>query len=400
VGRGTVPAVRTGLPVLVLPALLVVGCSGSGSTGAPGEGGASPASFGEGGSSGDDASPAGGGSTGGTVGSGSSGGATGNPGGGAGGADSGGRETDADAGAIGTDGSSPGSVPARPSPGCGGSSAVTGNVDITYSGTARSYLLHMPASSPAGPLPLVVNLHPYTGTGAMQESITGMSALADSAGFVVAYPNGLGTPADWNAGSCCSAASEGNRDDVGFIDAVVDDVGAHACIDLARVYVTGFSNGGMMTVRLACQDADRFAAAATVSGTAAIPLDTCTPSRPIAFMHVHGTADPLVPYDGGLGGLPISGEPTPDFPAVSQEIATMRAEDQCPSASDVDFDAGSASCTHWGSCSQGAEVIFCTITGGTHAWPGDPGTGYLYTETSTFDATTEIWRFFQRHAIP
>jgi polyhydroxybutyrate depolymerase len=272
-------------------------------------------------------------------------------------------------------------------------------VNLAFESTARSYLLHLPATATKGPIPLVINLHMYGGSGAVQESLTGMDTVADSEGFIVTYPNGLGDPTDWNAGSCCSAASEGNRDDVGFIAAVVDDVAAHACVDLARVYVAGFSNGGMMTVRLACQMADTFAAAATVSGTAAIPLDTCQPSRPIAFLHVHGNADPLVPYDGGSGGLAISGEPTPVFPAVAQEIATMRGEDNCPAASDVYFDQGNASCTQFSPCGSESEVIFCTISGGGHAWPTSGTPTSEYAEMSAFDATTQIWRFFNRHAL-
>ena len=307
-----------------------------------------------------------------------------------------------DAGVVGVASADAGPPPVRPSAACTGNvaTAATGSVAITYGGTARSYLLHLPTAASTAPRPLVVSLHPYTGSGAEQESLTGMSTLADTAGFVVTYPNGLGSPPDWNAGACCSAASEGNRDDEGFLGAVIDDIGAHVCIDLSRVYVAGFSNGGMMTVRLACEMADRFAAAATVSGSAAIPLDTCKPSRPIPFMHIHGTADALVPYDGGAGGLPISGEPTPVFPPVAQEVATFRSSDGCPAASDVYFDQGSAQCDHWGPCTADSEVIFCTIDGGTHAWPADPATGAVFTETSTLDATTQIWRFLQRHALP
>jgi polyhydroxybutyrate depolymerase len=294
-----------------------------------------------------------------------------------------------------------GPAPARPSTGCSGNptALATGNVDITFGGAARSYLLHVSTAAASAPRPLVVSLHPYTASGAAQESLTGMSALADKEGFVVVYPNGLGNPTNWNAGACCSSGAEGDRDDKGFLGAVVDDIGAHLCIDLARVYVEGFSNGGMMTVRLACEMADRFAAAATVSGTATVPLAGCKPSRPIAFMHVHGTSDTLVPYDGGNGGLPLSGRPTPVFPAVSQEVATLRSDDACPASSTASFDQGSAHCDHWGPCGGDSEVVLCTIQGGSHAWPASSGTGGVFTESSPFDATTQIWQFLQRHAL-
>jgi polyhydroxybutyrate depolymerase len=303
-----------------------------------------------------------------------------------------------DAGAGG-DGAAKAGAP-RPSVGCAADAGATasGVVNLSYGGTERSYVLHVPASAAGGSIALVLSLHGYSLSGSEEESLTAMDALADTEGFLIAYPNGVGDPTDWNAGACCSAASEGNRDDEGFLSAVVGDVAAHACVDLTRVYVAGFSNGGMMTGRLACDLAGQFAAAATVSGTAIIPLDTCLPSRPIPFMHIHGNADPLVPYDGGAGGLPLSGRPTPVFPAVADEIAKFRTADGCPSTSDTYFDSGNAQCAHWGPCQQTSEVVFCTIDQGGHAWPG--GVGFQYTESSALDATKTIWTFFKGHTLP
>jgi len=295
-------------------------------------------------------------------------------------------------------GSSDASTGPRPSAGCSGtSSAASATLNLTFGGVARTYDLHLPSGSPQGPRPLVVNLHPYTGTSGGQAQLTGMNTLADSEGFLIAYPQGLGSPTDWNAGACCSAASEGDRDDVGFLDAVIDDVAAKSCVDLARVYAIGFSNGGMMTYRLACQDSARFAATASVSGSATVPLDTCEPTHPMPLLHVHGTADPLVPYDGGAGGLPISGRPTPVFPSVADEIATFRMRDSCPSASTVYFNQSDAHCDHWGPCKDGSEVIQCTIAGGGHSWPGGAG---AFSETSALDTTQQIWTFLKRHSLP
>jgi polyhydroxybutyrate depolymerase len=299
----------------------------------------------------------------------------------------------------GTSGAVDASTGPRPSTGCtGGAGAASATVSLSYGGTARSYDLHVPSGSPGGPRPLVVNLHGYTGSPAQQEGLTAMNTLADSEGFFVAYPQGLGSTPDWNAGACCSAASEGDRDDVGFLNAVVDDIAAKTCVDLARVYSMGFSNGGMMTYRLACQDSSRFAAAASVSGSAVVPLDgTCAPVHPMPLFHVHGNADPLVPYDGGAGGLPLSGRPTPIFPAAADEVAAFRTKNACPAASTVYFDDGNAHCDHWGPCQGGSEVIFCTIDQGGHAWPG--GTG-VFSESSPLDATAQIWTFFKRHTLP
>jgi polyhydroxybutyrate depolymerase len=286
----------------------------------------------------------------------------------------------------------------RRSPGCTSHApATSGTVSLTYGGTSRTYILHVPAGAPSGARPLVINMHGYTGSASQQEGLTAMDGVADQAGFFVAYPNGEGSPTDWNAGACCSAASEGDRDDEGFLGAVIDDIAAKSCVDLARVYSCGFSNGGMMTYRLGCEVSARFAAIASVSGSAAIPLDTCTPVHPMPLMHVHGNADPLVPYDGGPGGLPLSGRATPIFPAAADEVAAFRTKDGCPSASDVYFDSGNAHCDHWGPCQGGSEVVFCTVNQGGHAWPGGTGSS---SESSSLDATQAIWTFFQKHALP
>jgi polyhydroxybutyrate depolymerase len=285
---------------------------------------------------------------------------------------------------------------ARPSPGCSKTGATSATENLSSGGMARTYDLHVPPSA-SGPSPLVINMHGYTGSSAQQETLTNMNALADTEGFLVAYPQGVGSPADWNAGACCSASSEGDRDDIGFLNAVIDDVGARTCVDLARVYAIGFSNGGMMSYRLACEDAPRFAAFASVSGSAAVDLTACSPSHPMPLFHVHGNADPLVPYDGGNGGLPLSGRPTPVFPAAADEVAAFRSKDGCPSTSSVYFSQGNAHCDHWGPCTDGSEVIFCTIDQGAHAWPGATG---VFSEASPLDATAEIWTFLKRHALP
>ncbi|HEX3770712.1 MAG TPA: PHB depolymerase family esterase [Polyangiaceae bacterium] len=371
----------------------LVGCSGAsaGTSAAPG---------GTGAIGGDDAQASGGGSSGmnGSSGTGSDGGDDATlPSSSGGASGDGGAAGEVGDAAKGGDGGGS-STPARPSSGCSGGNATSATIDLSFGGMARTYDLHVPAAG-TGPRPLVVNLHGYTQSSSSQATLTNMNALADTEGFLVAYPQGVGTPADWNAGACCSAASEGDRDDIGFLDAVIADIESKTCVDLARVYAMGFSNGGMMSYRLACQDATHFAAFASVSGSAAIPLDsTCAPAHPMSLLHVHGNADPLVPYDGGAGGLPLSGRATPVFPAAADEVAAFRTKDGCPSASTVAFSMGNAHCDHWGPCRDGSEVEFCTIDQGGHSWPG--GSGVISTEASPLDATSAIWALLKRHALP
>src|SRR5579859_1407501 len=149
---------------------------------------------------------------------------------------------------------------------------------LDFSGLKRSYLLHLPAKAPAGPVPLVVVLHGGGGTAEGAVKMTGFDAEADASGFIAVYPNGtdkdrpmrvmLGKRGflTWNAGSCCGYAQQKNIDDVGFIRAVVGDVEKQHAVDPKQVYATGISNGGMMSYRLACKASELFAAIGPVAG--------------------------------------------------------------------------------------------------------------------------------------
>ena len=120
---------------------------------------------------------------------------------------------------------------------------------------------------------------------------------------------------------CCGRPARENIDDVGFINAVVNDISGHAGIDPTRVYATGISNGGMMAYTLAC-DAGTFAAIGPDSAT---QLDDCATPHPTSVMHIHGTADRLIRYDGGPG----MGVAQIDGPAVQDLNAFWRNVDQC-----------------------------------------------------------------------
>ena len=123
-------------------------------------------------------------------------------------------------------------------------------VDIRISGFRRTYLVHIPPDyNPQNPLPLVVVIHGAFDTAKGMEKFSGFSDLADREGFVVLYPNGMGILGflqHWNAGHCCGKAANDNLDDVGFVAATIEDVSARLAIDRSRVYMVGFSNGGML----------------------------------------------------------------------------------------------------------------------------------------------------------
>ncbi|MBL0888485.1 alpha/beta hydrolase family esterase [Myceligenerans indicum] len=162
----------------------------------------------------------------------------------------------------------------------------------------RSYEVVVPAGVDE-PFPVILALHPHGGNASQARAAFGLDGPAAAQGFATVYPSGPGE--SWNAGDCCGEAAEEDRDDVGFLEAVVDDLAGRFDVDTDRVYVTGFSNGAMMTYRLACES-DVAAAIAPVSG---VVVTDCPDPLPLPVLHIHGKADDVVPADGseGSGGL-------------------------------------------------------------------------------------------------
>jgi polyhydroxybutyrate depolymerase len=201
---------------------------------------------------------------------------------------------------------------------------------ISVGGLERTYRLHKPAGLPAA-APLVVMLHGGFGNGAQAEKAYGWDKLADSSKFVVAYPDGLNRAWNVNGGGCCGKPAKEGIDDVAFITAAVSDVGNNVNIDASRVYVTGISNGGIMSYTLAC-NTGIFAAIGPDSAT---QLDPCRFPRLTSVMHIHGTADRLIRYDGGPGAgvAHIDGPPVPELNAVPRLLRpAVRSRRQPPDA--------------------------------------------------------------------
>jgi polyhydroxybutyrate depolymerase len=279
-----------------------------------------------------------------------------------------------------------------------GSAAGASEVERTlvFQGEARSYLLHVPDSS-ATARPLVMVLHGGGGNARNAERMSGMSDIADRENFVVVYPNGSGrlrrALLTWNAGNCCGMALDEQVDDVGFLNAVLDDVARRTPIDSRRLYVTGMSNGGMMTYRLGCESAARFAAIAPVAG--AMNVD-CRPAAALSVIAFHGTADQHVLYDGGTPSKSIDRHPRVDTP-VRQTITFWQQFDGCQAyATDT---AAEVTTDDWGKCKAGTEVELNTLEGFGHAWPGgQKGSPRGDDPTASIDASEAMWQFFSRHS--
>jgi polyhydroxybutyrate depolymerase len=266
------------------------------------------------------------------------------------------------------------------------------HIDLEFGGTMRSYEIHLPpAYDGTTALPLVLNFHGFTSSGRGQQASSNMDLTADDEGFLVAYPNGLDS--SWNAGICCGRSATFDVDDVGFARAVIDDIGARGCIDESRVYATGMSNGGFFSHRLACEAADVIAAVAPVAGVLGIDAAACTPARPIPLIHLHGTGDMLVPYEGG--GLAGS-------QSVADSTAGWLARNGCAGEPSVSYQNGAATCETFDQCEGDASVTLCTIEGAGHCWPGQPCPmlGDLGESTTDIDANEAMWELFSTVKLP
>lgn len=261
---------------------------------------------------------------------------------------------------------------------------------IRVDGRGRTFLLYVPigVSSPA---PLVVMLHGGFGSGAQAEKSYHWDEQADQDHFVVAYPDGLDKA--WNTdGGCCGIPAADGVDDVAFLTQMVASIQGQLPIDGQRIYATGISNGGIMAYTLACHSTI-FAAIGPDSAT---ELGSCPSPAPLSVIHIHGTADQNIPYNGGTG----SGVAHIDGPPVPQVNADWRQIDSCPAPQ---ISTAGAVTTSVAACPDGRAVELITIAGAGHQWPGsvpDPITQRLLgidPPSTALDATSTIWQFFAAH---
>lgn len=270
------------------------------------------------------------------------------------------------------------------------------NGEIVSMGEKRKYLLYVPAGyNPSNPAPLVITIHGFAQWPAHQMQITHWNELADENGFLAAYPAGTRFPLRWRIHGQTGTSLDPVRD-IAFLTDLIDKLQAEYNIDPSRIYVNGLSNGGAMSFLLSCHLSDRVAAFASVAGAYLLPWEECQPARPIPAMIFHGTADPIVPYQGG-GTHRNSDVP---FPAIPDWVAILASRNGCGAAPVEIPAAGEVSGLRYTGCA--ADVTFYSIMGGGHTWPGgDPIPEWLAGHTTTdIDATRTIWEFFQSHPLP
>lgn len=261
---------------------------------------------------------------------------------------------------------------------------------LTVGGLTRTYHLYRPVGLSRS-APLVVMLHGGFGSGTQAERSYGWDTEADASHFLVVYPDGIDHA--WNVGGgCCGKPAAAGVNDVAFITAMVTAIGHRVRLDPRRLYATGISNGGMMAYRLAC-DTRIFAAIGPDSATL---LGGCPSPAPVSVIHIHGTADHNIPYDGGPG----TGRARIDGPPVPSVVAAWRTVDHC---ADPSIMSRPPVTTSVAACPDGRAVELITIAGAGHQWPGAPDRPLIQRLLGTdppstaLNATTTIWRFFIQH---
>ena len=300
-------------------------------------------------------------------------------------------------------------IPAVPESGLIESKTYKRQLNIKVAFTSRSYLIHVPKDyEEEMALPLVVVLHGAFSTAREIERQSGFSALGDRHRFLVAYPNAaygiLGLLQHWNAGHCCGKAASNNLDDVGFLDAVIEDVQARFSIDRARIHIVGFSNGGMMAFRYASERSGRIAAAGVVAasiGGKASAKDSLWiipgPEEPVPIICFHGGNDLHVPYEGGRS--PKKGGKR-KYLSVAQSIEFWVISNRCVKTRNTIMECGGrVRKDSWHDEQNRNAVVLYSIQDWGHKWPGRYFTDDLDESDvlKGFDAGEMIWEFFENH---
>jgi len=277
----------------------------------------------------------------------------------------------------------------------------------------RTYLIHIPAShGKTKSMPLLIALHGGGGSGKhmIKLKLGGFDKLSDQEGFVVVYPDGI--EKNWNDGRSGEetgySVHKENIDDVGFISALIDALIKKLNVNPKRVYVTGMSNGAIMSYRLACELTEKIAAIAAVAGN--IPQNlypSCSPSRPISVLAINNVNDPLMPFAGGNITGPFGLKKLGKVLSTSETARFWVKHNNCSLSPVITHEPDKAPKDGtrirkevFRNGKNGTEVILYAVEGGGHTWPS----GYQYLNeriigktSRDIDANEVIWDFFKKH---
>jgi len=289
------------------------------------------------------------------------------------------------------------SVPSKPSggsAGCGKAPPYNGTVKLSVQRPEgeREFYVHVPAGFTNNEtIPLIIAFHgwlvdtcEYIAT--CKEGDCGLTDFSDSQGFVLI--RACGYQRSWNAGECCSPANVLNLDDGAFAQAMISLMQEQFCIDSTKIFSIGFSNGAMLSEVFMCSMWNVFSAAVSVSGVIEIipggsqGEEKCNATymngpRDMSVLNVHGTLDPIVPWDGDF----LLG-----YPAIPYAFNQWALRNECHGSPKQTFSTGAYSNQVYQNCTGTSQIELVKVQGGGHWWPRD----------SNFDTTAYLLQFLQR----
>jgi len=265
------------------------------------------------------------------------------------------------------------------------------NKTLLHDGETREYTVYIPASyQGTSSVPLLFNFHGGSGDIASQIAISDMRPIADTAGFILIYPQALPDPNA--AGSNLWTHKEPTTvDDVFFVEAMIDTMASEYLIDESRVYACGYSNGGEFSFELACRLSNRIASVGVVARSMFIDtFNECTPSSPMPIVSIHGTNDDYegITFAGILYYISLD--------EVNSYWSTYNNTDANPTIVELPnlntSDGSTVEHHSWNNGDGCVSVEHFKVLGGGHDWPGSFG-------NMDIDATLEIWKFVSRYSL-
>ena len=277
---------------------------------------------------------------------------------------------------------------------------TTTSVTFTSGGVTRTFTYYVPAIyyTANKPVPLILNIHGWTGSSMKQESYADFRKIADTANFIVVHPQAL-PQSGFNSWNTTQTYGPSASDKV-YLMQVLDTLIAKFKINPKRIYSTGFSQGGLLSYDMACFYSTRFAAIASVSaGMSTSHRAICNPQHPMPIMEIHGTKDQLATYTGSGLSIPVD--------SVIRYWVNFNGCDTTPSTVANLPDINTTDSCHvvhyvYTGGAQGATVELYKVINGDHQWPADSVTTNVYGvgfRNKDFNASKEIWRFFSKYLL-
>lgn len=236
-------------------------------------------------------------------------------------------------------------------------------VDVPTDAGRREALVVEPdvvaSAGPGATFPLVVVLHGFGSDAEEMALVSGLPREARDRRFLAVL--GVGLDKSWNAGSCCGSSAADGVDDVAYLQSLILTIESRYPVDRSRVFLLGYSNGGMLTYRFMCASAGLVASAVSVAGT---NTTGCRMTTPRPFLQVSGSDDPVVPVDGSAVATRPGVGPTP---SVRASVAGVGRDLGCPAPTTVRL--GPVVEQRRAPCRGGVEVVLDLVDGISHGWP-------------------------------